>query len=105
MDPEYTAVRESWRGASYDEVVAAWGPPGRSVQSGAQQNHIWLTEDRVPAPQRAGSGAGGVLFGAAPGDVAMRCERTLVVQDARVVREGEWSGDPAFCKRFARPRR
>jgi hypothetical protein len=67
MDGEVTAARESWRGATYDQVVAVWGPPG------------------------------------GPHGVAARCERTLVIQDARVVGEGEWSGAPEFCERFARP--
>jgi hypothetical protein len=73
MDGELTAARESWRGATYDQA------------------------------QRSGGGVGGVIFGGAPGGVAARCERTLVIQDARVVREGEWSGVPEFCKRFRRP--
>jgi hypothetical protein len=99
MDGELTAARESWRGATYDQVVAAWGPPARS----AKNSHTWVTEERVPQAQRSGGGAGGMIFGGAPGGVAARCERTLVIQDARVVREGEWSGVPEFCKRFRRP--
>jgi hypothetical protein len=117
IDPELAAARESWRGASYDEVVAAWGPPNRIVKSGSQENHTWLTEDRL---QRGGSGVyggvgagrggvgvgvgmgGGAIFG--PGGDRVRCERTLVIRDARVADE-DWSGDAEFCKRFARPRR
>ena len=101
MDSELTAARESWRGAGYDEVVAAWGPPARS----SRNSHTWLSEDQAPQAQRSGGRVGGVLFGAAPSNVAVRCERTLVVQDARVVRVGDWNGSPAFCKRFARPRK
>jgi hypothetical protein len=82
MDSELTAARESWRGANYDEVVAAWGPPART----ARDSYTWVSEDRVPHAQRSGGGAGGMIFGAAPDGVAARCERTLVIQDARVVR-------------------
>jgi hypothetical protein len=99
MDGELTAARESWRGATYDQVVAAWGPPARS----AKNSHTWVSEERVPQAQRSGGGAGGMIFGGGPHGVAARCERTLVIQDARVVREGEWSGVPEFCKRFRRP--
>jgi hypothetical protein len=98
MDSELAAARESWRGATYDQVVAAWGPPTRS----AGDSYTWLSEDRVPQAQRSGSGAGGVIFGAAPDSVAARCERTLLIQNVRVVRAGDWKGAPEFCKRFGR---
>jgi hypothetical protein len=100
LDSELSAARESWRGASYDQVVAAWGPPTRN----AKDSYTWLSEDRVPQAQRSGSGAGGVIFGGAPDAVAARCERTLLIQDARVVRASDWKGEPEFCKRFARPK-
>jgi hypothetical protein len=95
IDSELTAARESWRGATYEQVVAAWGPPARSTQS----SHTWISEDREA--QRSGGGVGGVLF-TSPSDAAARCERTLVVQDARVVRAGDWIGERSFCTRFAR---
>jgi hypothetical protein len=98
LDSELAAARESWRGATYDQVVAAWGPPTRK----AGDSYAWSSEDRLPQAQRSGSGAGGVIFGAAPDAVAARCERTLVIHDARVVRAGDWKGEPQFCKRFAR---
>jgi hypothetical protein len=85
------------------------------VQASGQENHTWVTEDRI---QRGGSGVGvgvgmgggrrgvgvgvgvgGVIFGAS-GD-PVRCERTLVFRDGRVAEE-DWSGEPEFCKRFVR---
>jgi hypothetical protein len=45
-----------------------------------------------------------MIFGGAPEGVAARCERTLVIEDARVVRAADWKGEPGFCKRFARRR-
>ena len=99
MDTELAAARESWRGTTYEQVVAAWGPPSRS----ARDSHTWASDERVPQAERSGGGTGGVIFGA-PEGAAARCERTLVVQNGRVVREGEWKGKPEFCKRFARPR-
>jgi hypothetical protein len=97
MDSELTAARESWRGATLEQVSAAWGPPTRS----AKDSHTWLAEDRPPPQaQRAGGGVGGALFGAESGKV-QRCERTLVFRDGRVANEN-WAGDAVFCKRFAR---
>jgi hypothetical protein len=94
--------------------VAAWGPPTRIVKSGGQENHTWVTDERMP---RGGSdvyggvgvgrgvgigvGVGGAIFGASGEPV--RCERTLVFREGRVVDE-DWSGEPEFCKRFVRRR-
>jgi hypothetical protein len=99
VDNELTAARDSWRGATYAQVVAAWGPPAES----AKDSHTWRTEDRVTQTQRSGDGTGGVLFGAVEG-AAARCERRLAFRDGRV-REASWTGNPEFCKRFAQPRR
>jgi len=93
MDSELSAARDSWRGATYGEVLAAWGPPATSAPGA----HTWNSE---PLVHRSGGGAGGALFSA---DEA-RCERTLVIQEGRVVRVGDWKGRPESCKRFARPR-
>lgn len=98
MDTELNAARESWRGATYDQVVAAWGPPAQS----ARDSHTWVSEDRAPQAQRSGGGAGGVLFGAPDGATAA-CERKLAFRDGRVL-DQSWKGDPGFCKRFARRR-
>jgi hypothetical protein len=119
MDPELKAARESWRGATYDEVLRLWGPPTRSVTASGQENHTWVTEDRI---QRSGSGVhggvgvgvgsgrrsgvgvgigvGGAIFN--PSGEAVRCDRTLVFREGRVVEE-DWTGEPELCKRFRRP--
>jgi hypothetical protein len=90
VDNELTAARDSWRGATYEQVVAAWGPPAQS----AKDSHTWRSDD-MPQGQSAGGGAGGMIFAAA------RCDRTLAFRDGRVVDE-RWSGDPEYCKRFER---
>lgn len=87
---ELAAARESWRGATYDQVVMAWGTPSQS----AVDSHTWLSDDSAPRVQGSG-GVGGMIFAAA------RCDRTLAFRDGRVV-DGRWSGDPAFCQRYAR---
>jgi len=98
MDGELAAARESWRGATYAEAVAAWGAPARSAKSGSRESHTWTTEDRVARSSGGAGGAGGVIFGA---DVGGRCDRTLVFRAGRVV-DQNWAGDAALCKRFAR---
>jgi len=101
LDADLRAARESWRGASYDEVVAAWGQPARS----ARDSHTWLSEDRPPerGAVSPGAGAGGAIFGAGSPGAPVRCDRTLMFRDGRAVDEN-WTGDPGFCKRFARRR-
>jgi hypothetical protein len=73
---ELAAARDSWRGATYDQVLMAWGTPSQS----AVDSHTWLSGTRYPAA---------------------RCDRTLAFHDGRVV-DGQWSGDPAFCQSYAR---
>lgn len=90
-DRELNAARDSWRGASYDQVVAAWGPPSKTVRD----SHTWSSE---PLVHRSGGGTGGALFLADTGP----CERTLVIQDRRVVHAGDWNGTAESCRRFAR---
>jgi hypothetical protein len=87
---EFAAVRQSWRGATYDQVVMAWGTPSQS----SLDSHTWLSDDSAPRVQGSG-GVGGMIFAAA------RCDRTLAFRDGRVVDE-RWAGDPEYCKRFAR---
>jgi len=99
VNHELTAARDSWRAATYEQVVAAWGAPAQS----AKDSHTWLSEDRAPQAQRSGGGTGGVVFGAPEGAPA-RCDRTLTFRDARVL-DQSWKGNPEFCKRFGRPRR
>jgi hypothetical protein len=91
VDDGFTVLRESWRGASYDDVVRAWGPPSQS----AKDSHSWLTEQRAPG------GAGGMVFGAA--GTPAGCDRTLVFRDDRVV-DARWTGDPGYCQRYLRRR-
>jgi hypothetical protein len=104
MDADYRAARESWQGATYEEVAAAWGPPTRTDRAGPQGRHTWSTEDIVPVRPGSGvyGGAGGVVFGAgSPNEAEVRCDRKLVFRGGRVA-DATWTGDPAFCTRFAR---
>ena len=95
-------AKQSWMGAGYEEVVAAWGPPTRT--DGAQ--HTWVSEDIRRATPSAGvifgtgvSGIGARMpFGAGE---AVRCDRTLVFRDGRVA-EASWAGPYDYCSAFRR---
>lgn len=112
-DRDLAAARESWRGASYDEVVAAWGAPVTSAKDGAQETYTWVSMDHVArgagpgvgigigvgSGRGIGVGVGGVIFGA--GGEQARCDRTLVFREGRVADE-TWNGPAEYCQRFAR---
>lgn len=114
-DRDLAAARESWRGASYDEVVAAWGAPATSAKDGAQETHTWVSMDQLARGAGSGVGigigvgsgrgvgvgvgVGGAIFG--PAGEPVRCDRTLVFREGRVAEE-TWNGPADYCKRFAR---
>jgi hypothetical protein len=91
VDSELDTARDSWRGATYDQVLMAWGTPSQS----SVDSHTWLSDDRAPRAPGSSGGVGGMIFAAA------RCDRMLAFRDGRVV-DGRWSGDPEYCKQYAR---
>jgi hypothetical protein len=90
-DGDLAAARDSWRGATYDQVLMAWGTPSQS----SVDSHTWLSDDSAPRAPGSSGGVGGMIFAAA------RCDRTLAFREGRVV-DGRWNGDAEFCKRYAR---
>jgi hypothetical protein len=106
-------ARDSWQGATYDEVVGRWGAPHRhTVLSDGGYVYTWEAETVASRPAFypsiglfGGSGGGvgvgtGVTFGGGGGDL-VRCDRTLVFRNARVA-EQTWQGEPQFCSTFRR---
>jgi len=114
-------ARESWSGATYDDLVRAWGAPARSgkLADGAEV-HTWVS-DAGPTYRsgssvgfgvggfggRGGGGGVGVGVGASmpigqgtPTPPA-RCERTLTFRDGRLV-EQSWIGPDEVCADYAR---
>jgi hypothetical protein len=103
-------AKQSWQGATHEEVVARWGVPARSDAPGSQ---TWISEG---VPYRAQPSIGFGLFGGSgrvgagvgvgipvgSPDPISRCERTMVFQDNRVV-EQTWVGPPDYCLSFRRP--
>jgi hypothetical protein len=114
VEQELNQARDSWQGATYDEVVARWGPPARSATlSDGRQTYTWTSQEvslRGGGPQvgvgvfggSAGSGVGvgvGFPFGTTVNPAT--CERTLTFKEGKLV-EQSWIGDPAYCRYFKR---
>jgi hypothetical protein len=119
---EVTEARESWVGATYDEVVLRWGTAARSTKLTDGRNvYTWVSSS---VGSRGGSSVGfgiggssgggtgssgglgigtGIMFGTGGGE-PVRCERTLIFKDGRVV-EQNWQGPAEYCKSFGRSAR
>jgi hypothetical protein len=104
-------AKTTWQGASYDEVVSAWGVPSRQTSlSDGSQVYTWTSErggGGYPASAGVfgGSGGGGIgvsipLPGMGGGE-HQNCERTLTFKGGRVVNQ-LWQGHPGFCSTFSR---
>jgi hypothetical protein len=108
------AARNAWAGATYDEVVSAWGTPVRSTKTpDGRDVYTWSSE--TVASRGAffpsigifgGSGVGvgfgtGVTMAPGAGGEFLRCERTLNFQNGRVV-DQVWQGPADYCASFRR---
>lgn len=103
MGGDFSAARDSWRDATYDEVVARWGAATRSTTlSDGRAVHTWVSEGTVSRGSLYPSiGIGtGVTLGSG-GYEQVRCERTLVFRGGRVV-DQTWHGEGGFCSGFRR---
>jgi hypothetical protein len=108
-----TEARDSWDGATYDEVVLRWGTPARSTKlSDGRDVYTWVSDSvgsrgsssvgfGVGGGRGVGVGIGtGVMFGSGGGE-SVRCERSLVFKDGRVD-EQTWQGPAEYCRSFGR---
>lgn len=106
------AARDTWKGSTYDDVVARWGVPARSTKlADGREAYTWVSETFASRPAFypsigifGGSGGGGVGVGTGVsvgggGGELQRCERTLIFQQARVV-DATWLGPPEYCASF-----
>jgi hypothetical protein len=105
-------AQSSWHGATYDDVVRSWGAPARSTKlTDGRDAHTWVSESIASRPSFWPSlgifgGSGGVGFGTGVtmgpgGGELQRCERTLILQNGRVV-DQTWQGPSDFCSSFRR---
>ena len=109
---DFAAARDSWNGATYDEVVLRWGAPMRSTKlTDGRDVYTWVSEGAAsrgsvyPSIGISGGSGGvgigtGVIFASGGGE-SVRCERTLIFKEGRVV-EQNWQGPAEFCSGFRR---
>ena len=109
-------AKDSWDGATYDEVVLRWGTPARSTKlSDGRDVYTWVSDSvgsRGSSSVGFGIGGGrggsvgigtGIMFGSGGGEPA-RCERSLIFKDGRVD-EQTWQGSAEYCRTFGRSAR
>jgi len=107
-----SGAESGWNGASYDDVVRAWGTPARSTKlTDGSSVYTWVSDGtgsrgRVSPSVGIGFGSGGVGVGTgvmfnSGGGEPVRCERTLIFRDGRVA-EQKWQGPADYCDTFRR---
>jgi hypothetical protein len=110
-------AQESWQGASYEEVLRAWGAPARSTKTPDGRDwHTWVTDSYPQPSSSVGVGVGGMRIGGGGGvgvgvgmgvpvgspEPPARCERTFIFADGKVA-EQVWNGPPSMCAGLKRP--
>jgi hypothetical protein len=110
-------AKDSWQGATYEDVLRAWGAPVSSTTTtDGRYWYTWVTQSTVQPQSSVGVGLGGFRIGGGGGTgvgvgVGMpvgspqapeRCERTLVFSGGYVT-EQHWNGPPSMCSEFKRP--
>jgi hypothetical protein len=109
---DVATARNSWHGATYDQVVARWGTPVRSTKTTDGRDVYTWTSETVASRASfwpslgifGGSGGIGLGTGVTMGPGAgewQRCERTLFFQNGRVV-DQMWQGPREYCSQFGR---
>jgi hypothetical protein len=103
-------AKASWHGATYDEVVAAWGQPvSQTNLKDGLQGYTWISQSAgygTSVGAYGGSGGAGVgismpLPGLGGGMVSGHCQRTLNFKEGRVVYQ-LWQGTTQYCSIFSR---
>src|SRR5262252_976974 len=104
-------ARDSWNGASYEDVLKAWGAPERSTRTADGRDwYTWTRYGGQSPGSSVGVGVGRSTYGGGGFGVVgvgvstpigtppppEKCERTLVFADNKVV-EQHWSGPPSLC--------
>lgn len=114
-------AKKSWVGASYDELVRAWGAPTRSAKlADGADVHTWVSQGApvVRSGPTVGFGVGSVGFGGGGRSTGVgvgasvpvggstasppgSCERTLTFRDGKLI-EQSWIGPDELCSVFTR---
>jgi hypothetical protein len=102
-------AKSSWHGATYEEVVAAWGQPtSQTTLKDGLGGYTWISQSGgygSSVGAYGGSGGGGIGISlplpGMGGMVSGRCQRTLSFKDGRVV-DQIWQGTTQYCSIFSR---
>ena len=111
-------AKNSWMGATYEDVLRVWGAPARSTTTA--DGRYWYTWETVSVAQPSSSvgfslggmrigGGGGTATGVGVGTsmpigsppAPESCQRTLIFQNGVVV-DQSWQGPPSMCADFKR---
>jgi hypothetical protein len=110
-------AKNSWQGATYEEVLRAWGAPSASTQTAdGRYWYTWITQSSAQPSSSVGISLGGVRIGGGSATgvgVGMgvpvgsppppeSCQRTLIFESGLVV-DQSWQGPPSMCADFKRP--
>ena len=110
-------AKSSWQGATYEEVLRAWGAPARNTTTtDGRYWYTWASQSVAQPGPSVGVGLGGFRFGGGSATgvgvgegvpvgsppAPEQCERTLVFDAGRVV-EQHWNGPPSMCADFKHP--
>jgi hypothetical protein len=105
-------AKNTWHGATYDEVVARWGAPAResSLPDGSQV-YGWVSGSGGGGYSGSSVGIGGGSRGVGVGislplpgmggGAPQVCDRSLSFRNGRVV-DQIWQGSPGYCSVFGR---
>jgi hypothetical protein len=102
-------AKASWNGATYDEVVMAWGQPASQMPpKDGLQPYTWISQSAgygTEVGAYGGSGGSGVGISmplpGMGGMVSGYCQRTLSFKGGRVV-DQLWQGTTRYCSIFSR---
>ena len=102
-------AKKSWHGATYEEVVKAWGQPvSESTLADGSRSATWVSAsggEGSSVGAWGGSGGGGIGISlplpGMGGTVSGRCERTLNFKGGRVA-DQIWQGTTRYCSIFSR---
>jgi hypothetical protein len=114
-------AKKSWTGASYDDLVKAWGPPARSAKlADGADVHTWVSQGgpTYRSGPTVGFGIGSVGMGGGGRSTGVgvgasvpiggdsvtppsTCERTLTFRDGKLI-DQSWIGPDELCSVYTR---
>jgi hypothetical protein len=109
-------AKNSWMGATYEDVLRVWGAPTASTQTNdGRYWYTWITQGSAQPSSSVGFSVGGMRIGGGGATgvgvgTSMpigsppppeSCQRTLIFENGVVV-DQSWQGPPSMCADFKR---